>query len=160
MNLHREWKHPVTVATFHDRRDADSLSLYLESQGVETKVQDERRWQRYWFLVRPCAGVHVQVSTEHLLFARQALREWETSVGVQRWPVHCPACRSSRVQYPQMTRKFMTPALVGVLCALKIIPKEFYCLDCHFTWSNEEERTIGRLWHRFFPGLESGKEGS
>ena len=38
----------------------------------------------------------------------------------------------------------MTPALVGVLCALKIIPKEFYCQDCHFTWSNEEERTIGR----------------
>jgi hypothetical protein len=53
-----------------------------------------------------------------------------------------------------MTRKFLTPALVGLLCAMKIIPKEFYCQDCHYTWSNEEERTIGRLWHRFFPGRE------
>ena len=44
------------------------------------------------------------------------------------------------------------------LCAIKIIPKEFYCQDCHFTWSNEEERTIGRLWHRFFPGRESPGE--
>jgi len=40
------------------------------------------------------------------------------------------------------------------------LPKEFYCQDCHFTWSNEEERTLGRLWHRFFPGAESGKEAS
>jgi hypothetical protein len=47
-----------------------------------------------------------------------------------------------------------------VLCALKIIPKEFYCQDCHFTWSNREEPTIGRLWHRFFPGSESGTEAS
>jgi hypothetical protein len=54
----------------------------------------------------------------------------------------------------------MTPALVGVLCTLKIIPKEFYCQDCHFTWSNQEEPTIGRLWHRFFPGSESSTEAS
>jgi len=47
-----------------------------------------------------------------------------------------------------------------VLCALKIIPKEFYCQDCHFTWSNQEEPTIGRLWHRFFPGRESSPEAS
>jgi hypothetical protein len=54
-----------------------------------------------------------------------------------------------------MTRKFLTPALVAVLCAIKIIPKEFYCHDCHFTWTNQEEPTIGRLWHRFFPGSEA-----
>ena len=68
--------------------------------------------------------------------------------------IRCPQCGSSNIEYPQMTRKFLTPALVAVLCALKIIPKEFYCQDCHYTWSNEEERTIGRLWHRFFPGEE------
>ena len=68
--------------------------------------------------------------------------------------IRCPQCGSSNIEYPQMTRKFLTPALMGLLCAPRIIPKEFYCQDCHYTWSNEEERTIGRLWHRFFPGEE------
>jgi hypothetical protein len=47
-----------------------------------------------------------------------------------------------------------------VLCALNIVPMEFYCQVCHFTWCNREERTIGRLWHRFFPGSESGTGAS
>src|ERR1051325_5739354 len=46
-------------------------------------------------------------------------------------------------------------ALVGLFCSLKIMPKEFYCQDCHFTWTNREEPSIGRLWHRFFPGGET-----
>jgi len=87
--------------------------------------------------------------------------EWEaTDPDISAALIRCPQCGSSNIEYPQMTRKFMTPALVIVLCALKIIPKEFYCQDCHFTWSNQEEPTIGRLWHRFFPGSESGTEAS
>ena len=54
-----------------------------------------------------------------------------------------------------MTRKALTPALASVLFAIKIFPKEFYCEDCHFTWSNEGESGLFRLWHRFFPGKES-----
>jgi len=87
--------------------------------------------------------------------AQSLMIEWETSdPDVAAAMIRCPQCGSSQVDYPQMTRKFMTPAIVGVLCALKIIPKEFYCQDCHYTWNNEEEPTIGRLWHRFFPGRE------
>ena len=46
-----------------------------------------------------------------------------------------------RFEYPQMTRKFLTPALAGILFALKIFQKEFYCQDCQFTWA---ETSSGR----------------
>jgi hypothetical protein len=67
-----------------------------------------------------------------------------------------PACNSTRIQYPQLTRKFLTPALAGILLALKIFPKEFYCEDCHFTWTNEPEQPRYRFWNRFFSSPESG----
>ena len=39
--------------------------------------------------------------------------------------------------------------------ALKVFPKEFYCQDCHFTWTNEPEHPRYRFWNRFFSGPES-----
>ncbi len=59
-----------------------------------------------------------------------------------------------------MTRKFLTPAMASILFALKIFPKEFYCEDCQYTWTNEGQPTLARLWHRFFPGAEPEKETS
>jgi hypothetical protein len=71
--------------------------------------------------------------------------------------IRCPQCSSSNIEYPQMTRK-LRRWLVGLLCAAKIIPKEFYCQDC-FYLSNSEEPTIGRP-ASFFPGGESSTEAS
>jgi transposase-like protein len=105
---------------------------------------------------KPQANAKVLIEDSDFERAQSLMVEWEsTDPAIAAALVRCPQCGSSRIEYPQMTRKFLTPALVGVLCALKIIPKEFYCEDCHFTWSNQQERTIGRLWHRFFPGRES-----
>jgi transposase-like protein len=79
--------------------------------------------------------------------------EWQQSdPAIGAGMLRCPQCNSSNIEYPQMTRKAITPGLMVVLYTLRILPKEFYCQDCHFTWSNEEEPTIGRLWHRLFPG--------
>jgi transposase-like protein len=69
--------------------------------------------------------------------------------------LRCPQCNSTRIEYPQLTRKFLTPALAGILFALKVFPKEFYCQDCHFTWTNEPEHPRYRFWNRFFSGPES-----
>ena len=38
---------------------------------------------------------------------------------------------------------------------LKIFPKEFYCQDCHFTWTNVPEHPRYRFWNRFFSGPAS-----
>jgi hypothetical protein len=42
----------------------------------------------------------------------------------------------------------ITPALVSILCAVMLFPKEFYCQDCHFTGGQEE-----RAWRVLAPFL-------
>ncbi|MEP7014379.1 MAG: DUF2007 domain-containing protein [Verrucomicrobiota bacterium] len=145
----------VTIATFNETAKAKELKARLQQAGLHADVHNEAPLQAVGFMSKPQANVKVLVDDKDFERAQGLMVEWEaTDPVIAAAVIRCPQCGSSRIEYPQMTRKFMTPALVGLLCALKIIPKEFYCEDCHYTWNNEEERTIGRLWHRFFPGSE------
>lgn len=146
----------VTIATFNEPGKARRLKDRFKQAGVNADIHNEGHLQQVAFMSKPQANVKLQVEDSDFERAQALMIEWEASdPDIAAAIIRCPQCGSSAIEYPQMTRKFMTPALVGILCALKIIPKEFYCEDCHFTWTAQEERTIGRLWHRFFPGAES-----
>jgi len=145
----------VTIATFNEPDKAKRLKQRFQQAGIKADIHNERHLQQMAFMSRPQANAKIMVDDADFERAQNLMIEWETSdPDVAAAIIRCAQCGSCQVEYPQMTRKFMTPALVGLLCALKVIPKEFYCQDCHYTWSNQEERIIGRLWHRFFPGRE------
>src|SRR5712691_8023465 len=146
----------VTIATFNEPAKAKQLKQRFQQVGLHADVHNEAPLQQVGFMSRPQANVKVMVEDNDFERAQGLMIEWEaTDADIASALVRCPQCGSSQIEYPQMTRKFITPALVGVLCALRVVPKEFYCQDCQFTWSNQEERMIGRLWHRFFPGRET-----
>jgi hypothetical protein len=145
----------VTIATFNEPAKAKQIKQRFQQAGVRADIHNEAPLQQVGFMSRPQANAKVMVDDDEFERAQALMIEWEANnAEIAAAIVRCPQCGSPQIEYPQMTRKFITPAMVGLLCALRIIPKEFYCQDCHFTWSNEEERTIGRLWHRFFPGVE------
>ncbi len=49
--------------------------------------------------------------------------------------MRCPSCHSRRVQFPQMTRKFILPTLMAqVFLLLGVLRPEYYCQDCHYAW--------------------------
>jgi hypothetical protein len=146
----------VTIATFNEPAKARQLKRRFQDSGIKADVHNEAPVQQFGFMSKPQANAKVMVEDSDFEKAQGLMIEWEsTDPDISAALIRCPQCNSSNIEYPQMTRKFLTPALVGVLCAMKIIPKEFYCQDCHFTWTNREEPTIGRLWHRFFPGSEA-----
>jgi transposase-like protein len=145
----------VTIATFNEPAKAKQIKRRLQDAGVRADIHNEAPLQQVGFMARPQANAKVMVEDDDFERAQAFMIEWEANdPEIAAAIVRCPQCGSPQIEYPQMTRKFITPAMVALLCALRIIPKEFYCQDCHFTWSNEEQRTIGRLWHRFFPGAE------
>jgi transposase-like protein len=145
----------VTIATFNDPAKAKGVKDRFSQKGVRADIHNEGHLQQVAFMSKPKANIKLQVDDADFERAQALMVEWEASdPEIAAGLVRCPQCNSPRIQYPQMTRKAIVPALVGVLCALRILPKEFYCEDCHFTWSNEEQRTLGRFWHRFFPGSE------
>ena len=148
----------VTIATFNEPAKAKELKARFQQAGLHADVHNEAPLQTVGFMSKPQANAKVLVEDKDFEQAQALMIEWEsTDPAIAAALIRCPQCGSSRIEYPQMTRKFLTPGLVVLLCALKIVPKEFYCQDCHYTWSNQEERTIGRLWHRFFPGNEPGQ---
>jgi transposase-like protein len=146
----------VTIATFNEPVKAKSLKQRFQQAGVRTDIHNEGHLQQVAFMSRPQANVKLMVDDDDFERAQSLMVEWEKNEpDIATAMIRCPQCNSSNIEYPQMTRKAITPGMISLLWALRILPKEFYCQDCHFTWSNEEERTIGRLWHRFFPGRET-----
>ena len=141
----------VTIATFNEPAKAKQLKERLQKEGVKADVHNEGHLQAVAFMAKPQANAKVMVEETDFEKANGLLNEWEAkdpNLGVAG--IRCPQCGSPRIEYPQLTRKFLTPALAGILFALRIFQKEFYCQDCHFTWANEEPPQRFRLWSRLF----------
>jgi hypothetical protein len=125
----------VTVLTFNEPEQAEPLKQRLEQAGIHAQIYDERKLQRFGFLSpEPLAGIRLRVDRKDFERARELLREWHEREGALRDAIHCPECGSSRVEYPQFTRKFVLPNFGALLCAIGLMEWEFYCQECQFTW--------------------------
>jgi hypothetical protein len=125
---------PVTVLTFNEPEQAESLKQRLEQSGIPAVVYDERKLQRALLARESLAGIRLRVDRKDFERARSLLAEWHSREGVLRDAIHCPDCGSSRVQYPQFTRKFVLPNFGALLCAVGLMEWKFYCQECQLTW--------------------------
>jgi hypothetical protein len=124
----------MTIASFDERDKADHLRERLEKAGIPCEVFDESRLQKYSFLSKPHAAVKLRVDADDFDEARRLLAGLDAVEDALHDAVRCPQCGSSRVEYPQFTRKFVTPTFVEIFCFLHLMEREFYCEDCQFTW--------------------------
>jgi hypothetical protein len=124
----------VPLVTFNELEPAQQLVDRLRQAGIPATLHDESKLERFGFMSKPLAAFHVEVPQAYYLAARHLFELLDPADGLVQRAVRCPECHSSRVEYPQLTRKFVTPALVGLFMTLRIVPREFYCLDCQFTW--------------------------
>src|SRR4051794_13571161 len=117
----------VTIATFNEPTKAKRLKERFQQAGLKADIHNEGHLQQVAFMSKPQANVKVLVEDDDFERAQALMLEWETSdPDVAAAILRCPQCGSSRIEYPQLTRKFLTPAMASVLFALKIFPKEFY----------------------------------
>src|SRR5258708_930741 len=126
----------VNVAIFADANDSQMLEMDLKDKGFETRTYNDKLLQCLLFLCPPHATIRVQVrgnDLKHVTFFLD--HEPATSVLLQG-AIRCPSCGSLRVQYPQMTRRFLLPTLLlhlGII--FRVIAHEAYCESCHWLWS-------------------------
>jgi hypothetical protein len=129
----------LTVATFNDPEKAAILKERLEKAGILVEMSDESTTRSLMFFSKGLASVRLQVEKADWDRARKMLVEWDAADGALRDALHCPECKSPRVSFPQLTRKFPMPLFVfSVLVKVGLIDPEFYCEDCHFTWPEKE----------------------
>jgi len=148
----------LPIATFNERAPAEQLRGQFLQANVNAVIDDESKLERFWFMAEPLAAIHVEVPQPDYLKARGLMTEWEKLGELLKTAVRCPECHSSRVEFPQITRKFLTPALCQMLLTvLHIVPRQYYCQDCHFSWPKTapvapELNILGwplnsRIWH-------------
>ena len=136
----------VTIATYNEQAKAKQLREKLEQAGVHADIIGEGAMQRVAFMSKPQANVKVKVEEADFEEAQKLMREWEASHPEMGSALRCPQCGSAEIEFPQLTRKFLTPAIASVLFALKVFPKEFYCQSCHYTWPHKEEKEKEQWW--------------
>jgi len=134
----------ITVASFNEAEPAEALKDRLCEAGLNAEVLDEASAQAIFFMSKhPRAHMRVRVRKEEYETALQLIRGWEKD-GVLSQAVRCPQCGSSRVEYPQFSRRTSASMFFALLSAARLIPKEYYCEDCQFTWPDKVEPQIDR----------------
>jgi hypothetical protein len=127
----------VTVATFNERGPGEALKDRFCEAGLDAEMEDESTAQSILLLNRkPRAQIRVRVQEEEVERAKELIQEWETD-GVMSQAVCCPQCGSSRIEYPQFSRRILGSTFFALLTAAHLIPREYYCEDCHFTWPDK-----------------------
>jgi hypothetical protein len=124
------------LAVFEREEDARTLATFLQNHGFESRTFNDRLLQLFLFLCPPHATYRAQVRLDDIPAARELIaRDNDASLLVQR-ALRCPSCDSFKVQYPQMTRRFITPTIMlnlGII--FRLIEHEAYCVDCHYVWN-------------------------
>ena len=128
----------LPVATFNEFEPAQALREQFQRAGIQASIHDESKLERFWFMTEPLAAIHVEVNQPDFLKARRLMQDWEQTNAALEAAVRCPECRSSRVEFPQITRKFLMPVVETIFMAMHLIPREYYCEDCHFTWPKQK----------------------
>lgn len=147
----------VPIVSFNELEPAQKFRDRLLRAGIEAQISDESNTEKYWFMSTPLAAIHVEVPEADFVQTAALIRSLGKLEGGVAGAVQCPECASTQVEYPQTSRKFYTPRFSSFLLALNILPREFYCLDCHYTWPaveavERESDLLGwpkdsKLWH-------------
>ena len=129
----------IPVALFRNRLQAEPVQRRLAQAGVQSRIHEELWLQKLWFISKAAAGVRLEVPVEHFERAEELLALWDNQpeAGLQQ-AVHCPACKSLLVDYPQFARHSVIPNLAaGLLAEVGLLERDYYCEHCHYTWPKE-----------------------
>jgi hypothetical protein len=126
----------LAVAMFPDRAKAEPVCKRLAEAGMKPEIhKNELLLEKLWF-VHKSHPVRIEVPCEQFEPAGHMLQDWDAH-GALPDAIHCPECKSLRVQYPQFAHKSVIPNMIVGLMATFGGEKEYYCEDCHYTWPKE-----------------------
>ncbi len=127
----RAW---IDIAVFEKPSDGKTLEALLKNKRFEARTYDDKLLRYFLFLRPPRVTHRVQIRESEFKIVANIL-EKETPA-VLNLAFHCPSCGSLRINYPQMTRKFILPTIMlhlGII--FRLIDHETFCEHCHHVWN-------------------------
>jgi len=128
----------TTVALFDNLPAAQTFEAFLRDKRLEGRTYNDKILQLMLFLCPPRATFRVQVRGHFYKMAQDILKAGEPPILEKA--IRCPDCGSLKINYPQMTRKFLLPTLflhLGII--FRLIQHQAYCESCHCMWSLPKE---------------------
>jgi hypothetical protein len=122
------------MAVFERLEDGKTLVELLQQRKFEARAYDDKLLRYFLFLRPPRITYRVQVRESEFKIVANILEKEQPAILQEAY--HCPSCGSLRINYPQMTRKFLLPTLhlhLGII--FRIIDHEAYCEHCHHMWT-------------------------
>ena len=129
----------MSILSFNQPAAADTLAHRLRDAGFHAEVRDEsgeQKWQL--FNLHPRGQFRVIVPEEEADRAQAQLRAWDGTDDVLATALRCPDCSSTRIEFPQFSRRTIVGALPAALAAAGVIEQDYYCEACQYTWPAEE----------------------
>jgi hypothetical protein len=126
---------------FESQEAGRTLEAFLRNNGFTARNYDDKLFRYFLFLRPPQITYRVQVRKVHFGDACKLLEASPPAVLGQA--IHCPTCRSLRINYPQMTRQFVLPTILlhlGII--FRVIDHECYCESCHHMWNLHADAPI------------------
>jgi hypothetical protein len=118
--------HAIPLAIFKGQEQAEAARKKLNRAGYHSKVRRSH-------LYPPIGNVLLEVKKDEFSSATKTLQNWRAAGEPLKGVICCPQCKSPRVEYSQLTRKFLLPNIAAALCLL-FFRRKMYCQDCHYTW--------------------------
>ncbi|HZR19544.1 MAG TPA: hypothetical protein VFE51_19815 [Verrucomicrobiae bacterium] len=136
----------IPVALFRNRAEAEPIHRRLTDAGIFSQIRQERWLQKLWFVSKAAAGIRLEVPVRQFERTEQLLSAWdEESDRMLQRAIHCPACKSLLVDYPQFARNsVITNFAAGLLAEVGLLERDYYCEHCHYTWAKEKSGTKQR----------------
>jgi hypothetical protein len=128
---HRSW---VDVAVYETSESGKILATYLKERKFEARVYDDKLLRYFLFLRPPRVTYRVQIRESEYKIVTNILEKEMPEILEDA--LHCPSCGSLRINYPQMTRKFLMPTILlhlGII--FRIVEHEAFCDHCHCIWN-------------------------
>jgi hypothetical protein len=126
------------VAVFDDLNAGRVVEASLKEKGFSARTYDDKLFRYFLFLRPPRVTFRVQVPKDRVGDVDEF---WAADApAALKRAIHCPACGSFSVSYPQMTRKFILPTVLlhlGII--FRVLDHECYCEHCHHTWNLSQE---------------------
>ena len=135
----------VNLAIFKHESEARALEECLKQHGFEVRTRNDRKVQVLWYLSPPRATFRVQVCAKNAAAAEEFVETDHAAGLLAHRAIHCPSCKSLKVEYPQMTRRFVTPTLLldlGII--FHIIDHHAYCEECQYAWPLKRHRHVAK----------------
>ena len=140
---HHPWR---DMAVFESLDAGRGLETYLRDNGCDTRINDDKFFRYFLFLRPPQITYRVQVRQNHFANAISLLASRPPAMLAKA--IHCPSCDSLRINYPQMTRRFILPTILlhlGII--FRVIEHECYCETCHHMWHLPQDEARAAIRH-------------